>query len=148
MSTSYIEATQESGKAFFMRDLPGEIVMLNLLRFREEADYSDYPNLKPGAPISGWLAYRQYMNHTHPILQKYGSALAFMGDGGPFLIGPPDKSWDLVLLVRHRSRQAFMALAADPDYQAIKGHRTAALADSRLLPLVEFTDPGLLSSSF
>ncbi len=43
--------------------------------------------------------------------------------------------WDLVLLVRQRDVQTFLAFAEHEDYLAGIGHRTAALADSRLYPL-------------
>jgi hypothetical protein len=42
-----------------------------------------------------------------------------------------------VLLIRQSSLEAFFAFASDPEYLAGVGHRTAALEDSRLLPLVE-----------
>jgi hypothetical protein len=60
----------------------------------------------------------------------------FFGRGGPFLIGPSDERWDAALLVRQRSVADFMAFASDNEYLAGVGHRTAALEDSRLLPLV------------
>jgi hypothetical protein len=58
-----------------------------------------------------------------------------MGNGGQFLIGPQGERWDRALLVRQQSVETFMAFAVDEDYQAGIGHRTAALADTRLLPL-------------
>ena len=42
------------------------------------------------------------------------------------------------MLVRQRSVQNFMAFASNPEYMRGMGHRTAALEDSRLLPLVAF----------
>jgi hypothetical protein len=39
--------------------------------------------------------------------------------------------------VQQRSVADFMAFASDKEYLAGVGHRTAALEDSRLLPLVE-----------
>lgn len=45
------------------------------------------------------------------------------------------------MLVRQSSVQAFMAFATNEAYLAGIGHRTAAIADSRLLPLVELTPP-------
>ena len=137
MTTNYVETTEESGKAFVMRGIKGDVVMLNLLRFREIADYSATPELTPAKPISGREAYQLYMEHTTPFLQRYGSELLFSGDSGNFLIGPMDEVWDLALLVRHESVQKFMAFAADEAYLAGVGHRTAALLDSRLLPLTE-----------
>lgn len=41
------------------------------------------------------------------------------------------------MLVRQKSLPDFMAFAENEAYLAGMGHRTAALVDSRLLPLVE-----------
>lgn len=144
MTKQYIDVTQESGKAFVMRGIEGDIVMLNLLRFREIADYSANPELAPDNLISGREAYQLYMAHTTPFLQAYGSELLFVGDGSNFLIGPMDEVWDMVLLVRHQSVQKFMAFAADEAYLASAGHRTAALQDSRLLPFSELQGNNIL----
>ncbi len=135
-STRYLEPTQEAGRSFFMRGIKGEVVMLNLLRFREVADYSANPELAPPAPISGAEAYDRYIVHTLPYLKKSGGDLLFMGTGGQFLIGPNDESWDLALLVRQTSVESFMAFAANEAYLSGLGHRTAAVVDTRLLPLV------------
>lgn len=43
----YLEPTQEQGRDFFMRGIEGSVVMLNLLRFREVADYSGSPDWRP-----------------------------------------------------------------------------------------------------
>ena len=72
-----------------------------------------------------------------PIPCRSGGQLTFVGEGGPFLIGPADERWDRVMLVRQSSAQFFLAFAEDDGYLAGLGHRIAALADSRLLPLVE-----------
>jgi uncharacterized protein (DUF1330 family) len=118
-----------------MRGIAGKVVMLNLLRFRAVADYSDVPELTPEEPISGEAAYRLYMSHTMPHLEKSGGRLLFYGCGGKFLIGPDDERWDAVMLVEQSSTAAFMAFASNPEYLAGIGHRIAALEDSRLLPL-------------
>ena len=134
-ATSYLEPTQESGRAFVLRGITGEVVMLNLLRFREVADYSASPELAPEAPISGAEAYDRYIAHSLPYLRKSGGDVLFMGNGGQFLIGPQGERWDRALLVRQQSVESFMAFAVDEDYLAGIGHRTAAVADTRLLPL-------------
>ncbi|HUO80016.1 MAG TPA: hypothetical protein VMU00_07720 [Steroidobacteraceae bacterium] len=133
--TAYLEPTQQSGRAFVARGLAGRVVMLNLLRYRERADYSRSPELDPGKPLSGEAAYRLYMAHTLPYLERSGGRVLFFGRGGPFLIGPEGERWDAALLVEQASPAAFLAFAADAAYLAGLGHRTAALADSRLLPL-------------
>jgi uncharacterized protein (DUF1330 family) len=111
--------------------------MLNLLRFRAPADYGATPHLAPIVPITGEEAYRIYMEHTLPCLERSGGRLLFFGRGGRFLIGPDDERWDAAMLVRQESAAAFLAFASDQEYMPGIGHRTAALEDSRLLPLIE-----------
>jgi len=133
----YLEPTPDSGRAFFMRGIAGKVVMLNLLRFRAVADYSGAPELAPAEPISGEAAYRLYMSHTLPHLESSGGRLLFYGRGGHFLIGPDDERWDAAMLVEQSSTAAFLAFASNAEYLAGMGHRTAALEDSRPLPLDE-----------
>jgi hypothetical protein len=135
--TPYLEPTQQSGRAFWQRGIAGPVVMLNLLRFRKIADYSADPELAPATPISGAEAFDRYVAHTLPYLQESVGALLFLGEGGGFLIGPAEERWDRVMLVRQSSVESFMAFASNAGYLAGLGHRTAALEDSRLLPLTE-----------
>jgi hypothetical protein len=136
----YFEPTQEAGREFFSRNIQGPVVMLNLMRFRSVADYSAVPDLSPASPISGEAAYQLYMDHTLPYLRKSGGELLFYGKGGPYLIGPSDERWDAAMLVRQSSISSFLAFASDRAYLVGMAHRTAALEDSRLLPLLERTD--------
>jgi hypothetical protein len=133
----YLEPTQESVRAFVTRNIRGNIVMLNLLRFRDIADYTATPHLTPKEPISGAAAYRLYLEHTLPHLEKSGGEVIFLGRGGNFLIGPNDERWDAAMLVRQRSVSDFMEFATNEAYTAGTGHRLAALEDSCLLPLLE-----------
>ena len=137
MTERFLEVTQEAGVALFRRNITGEVVMLNLLRFRDVADYSAKPELMPSQPISGAEAYQKYIDHTLPFLKESGGDLVFLGKGGNFLIGPQEERWDLVMLVRQKSLSDFIAFSSNQGYLAGIGHRTAALEDSRLLPLVE-----------
>ncbi len=140
MNQVYIEATQEAGAALFARNLSGEIIMLNLLRFRDVADYSANPELAPAEAISGREAYQKYIDYTLPFLKASGGDIMLLGEGGQYLIGPQTERWDLVMLIRQSSLQDFFAFASNEAYLAGIGHRTAALEDSRLLPVVEFPD--------
>ena len=137
MTERFLEVAEEAGVALFRRNITGEIVMLNLLRFRDVADYSANLELMPSQPISGAEAYQKYIDHTLPFLKESGGDLVFLGKGGNFLIGPRQERWDLVMLVRQKSLSDFIAFSSNQEYLAGIGHRTAALEDSRLLPLVE-----------
>ena len=137
MDEKYLMPTQEAGRNFVMRQIQGSIVMLNLLQFREIADYSATPELMPETPISGKEAYQLYIEHTLPFLAKSGGEILFMGEGGDFLIGPTNERWDAVLLIKQNNVNSFLAFESDTEYMKGIGHRTAALADSRLLPTIE-----------
>lgn len=140
---TYLEPTEDAGRDLWRRGIQGEVVMLNLLRLRGVADYSASPQLAPREAISGAAAYDLYIAHTLPFLEESGGSLTFLGEGGRFLIGPSDERWDRIMLVRQSSIAAFMAFASNSAYLAGIGHRTAAVEDSRLLPLV----PTLFSQS-
>ena len=82
---TYLEPTQQSGSALFMRGIEGPFAMLNLLRFRDVADYSAAPSLAPIDPITGRQAFELYYDHTLPFLHASGGRVDFVGDGGAFL---------------------------------------------------------------
>jgi hypothetical protein len=137
MSESYLEPSEASAIELFSRKISGPVVMLNLLRFRAVADYSDHPDLMPEQPMTGREAFQKYIDHALPYLRASGGDIDFLGDGGGFFIGPANERWDLVMLIRQNSLKDFMEFASNDAYLAGLGHRSAALEDSRLLPLVE-----------
>lgn len=132
---TYLTPTDATAIATLNRGLQGPVVMLNLLRFRDIADYAHAPHLAPAQPIPGREAYAHYEAGIAPLLAAAGGAVLFSGTGGAWFIGPEGAGWDRVLLVRQASLEAFFAFASDPEARDIGHHRTAALADSRLLPL-------------
>lgn len=138
----YLEPTQAAGRMLLQRGLQGPVVMLNLLRFRTVADYTAHPEIAPAEPIRGVEAYDRYIEHTLPFLRQSGGDVLFYGAGDHFLIGPEAERWDRAMLVRQNSIEDFLAFAEHPEYLKGLGHRTAALEDSRLLPLSELpVDP-------
>ncbi len=141
---AYMAPTQDAGRRFVQRGLSGPIVMLNLLKFRDVADYSDHPELAPDIPISGAEAFDRYVRHALPFLRESGGDVLFLGKGGPFLIGPADEEWDRAMLIRQASVASFLSFASHAAYLAGLGHRVAAVTDSRLLPLSDM--PILMST--
>lgn len=138
---NYLDASEESGKEFYRRfHNKGRIVLLNLLKFKEIADYTSHGNIKPTLEITGEEAYRLYLENTIPELEKVGSRILYYGKSGRYLIGPQHLKWDAVLLVEHASVAKFMEFSQSNDYLICAGHRTAALEDSRLLPSTEIKD--------
>ncbi len=113
------------------------VTMLNLLRFREVAAYPEgYADL--GA-CSGREAYTErYGPAAFRLVSEVGGEVVWSGEARASLIAPPEEEWDLVLLVRYPSVEAFTTMLAHPDYHPhATAHRTAALLDSRLIATVE-----------
>jgi uncharacterized protein (DUF1330 family) len=106
------------------------IVMINLLRYRDRAAYlSD----SDAAPCSGREAYQRYGASVTPMVIESGGKILWFGNVAQIVIGPDTERWDDAVLVQYPSRQAFITMVTRPDYLAASVHRTAALADSRLI---------------
>lgn len=111
--------------------------MLNLLKFRALVNCSDHPELAPAMPISGAEAFNLYIQHKLPYLGECGGDVALLVMGGPYLVGPAEKRWDMPMLIHLASVMSFLTFASHEGYLAGLGHLTAALGDTRLLPLSE-----------
>ncbi len=131
MAMASIEPSPEQLRALVAQangDTP--VVMINLLRYRERAGYA------PGAdaaPCSGREAYGRYQAGVTPLLAEAGASVLWFGRAMQTVIGPDAERWDDAILVQYPSRGAFLAMVSRPAYQRIAMHRTAALADSRLI---------------
>ena len=132
----HLDPSHDNVVALIERNIEGPISMLNLLKFRDVADYAIFPALAPAGAISGRAAYELYMTHTLPFLEATGGSISLVGEGGSFFVGPSVERWDLALIVRQTSIEHFFAFASNEEYLTGVGHRTAAVADTRILPLV------------
>ena len=123
----YIDPTKESFRAFREMQREGPVHMLNLLRFRDRADYDD------GTDVSGAEAYEAYARESGPIFQRLGGRQVWAGTPELMLIGPEAERWDLAFIAEYPSVDAFVSMLRDDDYRKAVRHRKAAVADSRLL---------------
>ena len=106
------------------------LVMINLLRYRDRAEY---PQGSDETPCTGEEAYQRYAALVLPMLEELGAKLLWRGSVKHVVIGPASEEWDEALLVQQPSRRAFLTLVSRPDYLRAAAHRSAALADSRLI---------------
>ena len=106
------------------------VVMINLLRYRDQADYPDGVEAKP---CSGREAYARYGAVAARTVAQVGGEILWMARAEQVVIGPTDEAWDDVVLVRYPSREAFRKMIGLAEYQAAIVHREAGLADTRLI---------------
>ena len=113
----------------------GPIVMLNLLRFRDQAGPVDGVQ-----GLTGREAYERYAAAVGSHLAAVGGRILSAGQCLEAVIGP-DGEWDMVALVEYPSRSAFLTMVGNVQYQAEAAWRTAALSDSRLVLCSAVTAP-------
>jgi uncharacterized protein (DUF1330 family) len=125
---SSVEPTMEQLSALQASPDEGPVVMLNLLRFRDQAIGID-----AAEGLTGAEAYARYGTEVTRFLTRAGGRVLLALAPQESVIGPAAGDWDLVLAVQYPSRSAFLGMIADPEYLAVHGHRAAGVADSRLV---------------
>ena len=119
-----VDPTGEDLKRFLAEDIGGPVVMLNLLRFKEGERGK----------------YEEYGRAIRPFLEEIGAEALYIGDCSTKLVGPEEHDWDMVLVARYPSRQAFTSMVANPKYQEITHLRTEALEEAVLQATVPWPD--------
>lgn len=110
------------------------IIMINLLKFKEQARYPDGT-----IACSGREAYQAYTKIAAKTLAEIGGELFWRSQVFGCLIAPEGEAWDEALLIKYPSIEAFKKMLAMPEYQKGTVHRSAALEDSRLIATVAGT---------
>ncbi len=129
-----IDPTRAQFDAFKALPRDTTIHMLNLIRLKPLADYpADHPN--HGRGMSGLEAYRAYGAGIAHIFARLGARQIWAGRPEGVVTGPPDEQWDLAFIAEYPTAGAFLAMVTDPGYRELVKHRTAAVADSRLIRL-------------
>ncbi|MCB0998086.1 MAG: DUF1330 domain-containing protein [Ilumatobacteraceae bacterium] len=109
---------------FFTGPDEGPFVMVNLLRFRDRAEYHDGSDTH----LSGREAYDRYAEGVRPLIEALGGRVVYSGAVTGLLLGEVEDLWDAVGLVEYPSLGAFRDMALSPEMRAIEHHRMAGLA--------------------
>jgi len=102
----------------------GPIYMLNLLKFKEKAEYADGRE----TDLSGAEAYAIYGAAVGKILAKLGGGGMFSAGVERLMLGEVEELWDTVAIATYPNRQAMLDMMMSEEYQAIHHHREAGLA--------------------
>jgi uncharacterized protein (DUF1330 family) len=138
---AYIDPDREAWEVFksLPRDQP--IQMLNLVKLKPRAEYPEgHPD--QGKDLTGLDAYRAYGRTTAHIFARVGGRQVWAGKPQVMVTGPGSEAWDIAFIAEYPSSEAFIAMVRDPEYRQLVQHRTAGVADSRLLRLEPIRDPG------
>lgn len=127
-----IRPNPEQFADYLASDNGGEVVMLNLLKFKARAE---------GEQGSGRDAYSRYGDEVLKMVEARGGTLLWQGRADHVFIGDVDANdWDAVALVSYPSRQAFIEMVSTPEYERAHEHREAGLEDTVVIACTPAVD--------
>ena len=102
----------------------GPIYMLNLLKFKDKAEYPDGRE----SNLTGEQAYAIYAAQVSRLLAEFGGGVLFGASVERLVLGEVEELWDKVAIAMYPSRAAMLAMMQSPKMQEIAVHRAAGLA--------------------
>ena len=102
----------------------GPIYMINLLKFKEKAEYEDGRE----TDLTGYQAYQLYAREVVKLLAEFGGKGFFAGDVTFLALGQVEDLWDEVAIAVYPKRADLFRMSSSKAWQEIAVHRTAGLA--------------------
>ena len=102
----------------------GPVYMVNLLRFKDVAEYEDGRE----TDLTGYEAYQIYGRGVVELLPKYGGELVFAADVTFLALGQVEDLWDEVAIAKYPNRGALFEMTTSDEWRELAVHRTAGLA--------------------
>ncbi len=114
----------------------GPVWMVNLMKYRETADYGDDREVT----ISGREADDEYAP-TGP-LKAIGAQIVFVADVETQLFGA-DPKWDRIAVVKYPTRRSFIEMQSRPDFKEKHVHKDAGMAQTIVMGTLPMASPPL-----
>ena len=116
-------ANEEQIRAFIKEDDGTPVHMVNLLKFKDKAEYEDGRE----TDLTGQQAYAIYSADIKGQIEKVGGQVVFEGQASQLLVGEVEDLWDMIAVVRYPNVQAMAKMTSDRAYGEIAIHRIAGL---------------------
>lgn len=101
----------------------GPIFMVNLLKFKDKAEYDD----GRATTLSGREAYNIYGRAVTALLPTFGGRAVFAADVSFLSLGRVEELWDEIAIAAYPERGAMVRMSMSPEWREISVHRTAGL---------------------
>ncbi len=101
----------------------GPIFMVNLLKFKDKAEYDD----GRASDLSGRDAYMIYGRAVADILPKFGGRAVFAADVTFLALGDVEELWDEVAIAMYPSRADMVRMSLSDEWREAAIHRSAGL---------------------
>lgn len=101
----------------------GPIFMVNLLKFKDKAEYEDGRK----TDLTGREAYMIYGREVTKLLPKFNGRAFFAGDVTFLALGQVEELWDEVAIAAYADRNSLLRMATSDEWREIAVHRSAGL---------------------
>ena len=115
--------SEEQMKGFVEGDIDSPISMLNLLKFKDKAEYEDGRT----TDLTGREAYQIYALAVSKLVENTGGKVLFGAEVSRLMLGEVEELWDTVAIAQYPSRRKMLEMMMSPEYAEISVHRTAGL---------------------
>ena len=118
-----VSPSEEQMKGFVEGDIDSPISMLNLLKFKDKAEYEDGRT----TDLTGREAYQIYALAVAKLVENTGGKVLFGAEVSRLMLGEVEELWDTVAIAQYPSRRKMLEMMMSPEYAEISVHRTAGL---------------------
>ena len=115
--------SEEQMKGFVEGDIDSPISMLNLLKFKDKAEYEDGRT----TDLTGREAYQIYALAVAKLVENTGGKVLFGAEVSRLMLGEVEELWDTVAIAQYPSRRKMLEMMMSPEYEEISVHRSAGL---------------------
>jgi uncharacterized protein (DUF1330 family) len=129
MIKNILQPTGDQVRGFRDRKTGEPIQMLNLLKFKDKAEYDDGRE----TDLTGRQAYALYGKGFERVMGPEGATVLYSGEVKGFLIGEGEGSWDAMALIQYPSTDVMLAMFRNEEYQKEQAHRAAGLEGQLLI---------------
>ena len=132
--SNYIEINEDAWASIKQRDPDETIYMINLLKFRDTVEEGIGVDGRKGRDV--WM--NKYGAGVNAVAERLDTGLEviFLNDAHATMLGLPGEEWDLVAIVRYKTRANFIQMIEDEEYRRVMKYRNGSLENSRLIESV------------
>ena len=101
-----IHHSVEQWEALAKQNDDGPVCMINLLKFKDKASYSDGRE----SDLTGLEAYQIYSANTRDLVEEAGGKILHTSIIEGMIVGEVEELWDVAAIVEYPSIKSFMAM--------------------------------------
>jgi uncharacterized protein (DUF1330 family) len=119
-----IHHSVEQWEALAKQNDDGPVCMINLLKFKDKASYSDGRE----SDLTGLEAYQIYSANTRDLVEEAGGKILHTSIIEGMIVGEVEELWDVAAIVEYPSIKSFMDMVNSQEWKEYSIHKEAGLS--------------------